>query len=338
VPNRISLASVATIGVLAFGLEPVVHEILGHAVVCWLTGGKILLISSTALQTASASRLVPAAGPLANILFGLAALTLLRVLSTQQNANAHARTDASADTTAAAPAASGVTRISLTLLFLYFFAFANLFLATGYILYSGLINFGDFAAVIDGLRPAWLYRAALVVIGALGYRYGIAQAARCLAQLLACAHTSPASATPASPPPSAPLNSTLLQTSPPQSPTLPAASLAPSLPAARRIIHTACFAGGALFLLSSCLNPISPSLIFYDGLSGTIGLTLGFFLALTDLRQSQRATPQNSAAQNSTSQAPAPEIEIPLNLPLTITAAIFAAAFLIFMGKGIRLP
>jgi hypothetical protein len=294
------------------------------------------------LQTASASRLVPAAGPLANILFGLAALALLRFLTTQQNANARAQTGVSANTTAAAPAAFGVTRISLTLLFLYFFAFANLFLATGYILYSGLINFGDFAAVIDGLRPAWLYRAALVMIGALGYRYGIAQAARCLAQLLARAHTPPASGTAASPLPASPLSSEQ-QSSPPapplpsaqQSPSLPAAPI--SLPAARRIIRTACFAGGALFFLSSFLNPISPSLILYDGLSGAIGLTLGFFLALTDLRQSA-AKSSTSAPQGSVPQPLAAEIEIPLNLALTITAAIFAAAFLIFMGKGIRLP
>jgi hypothetical protein len=335
---RINIFTVASIGIFAFGLEPVVHEVLGHAVVCWLTGGKVILISSTAMQTSSASRLVPAAGPLANITFGLAALALLRALTTHQNANADERKTASptrpgavADTARDAPVASGATRISLTHLFLYFFAFANLFLAFGYILYSGLINFGDFAAVVAGLRPAWLYRATLVIIGALGYRYGIAQAARCLAQLLARTHShTPASDTLASPPPASPLSSPL------QSPPLPASSI--SLPTARRLIHTACFAGGALFLLSSFLNPISPSLIFYDGLSGTIGLTLGFFLALTDLRQSRRATPQQSAAQNSAPQPPAPEIEIPLNLPLAIAATIFAAAFLIFMGHGILLP
>ena len=98
------------------------------------------------------------------------------------------------------------------------------------------------------------------------------------------------------------------------------------------------FAGGALFFLSSFLNPISPNLILYDGLSGTIGLTLGFFLALTDLRQSQRATPQQSAAQTSAPQPLTPEFETPFNLPLTIAAAIFAVAFLIFMGHGIHLP
>ena len=303
---RIDIFTVASIGILAFGLEPIVHEVLGHAVVCWLTGGKVILISSTAMQTASTSRLVPAAGPLANILFGLAALALLRSLTTQQNANVHAPADATANATPGAPAA---TPIGLTRLFLYFFAFANLFLAFGYILYSGLINFGDFAAVIAGLHPAWLYRTALVIIGALGYRYGIAQAARCLAQLLARANA----------------NTPL------------------SLPAARRITHTACFAGGVLFLLASCLNPISPSLILYDGLSGTIGLTLGFFLALTDLRQSAAQRAVKSPAAASTSQTPAPQLaapalELPFNFPLTITSAIFAAAFLIFMGRGIRLP
>jgi hypothetical protein len=318
VGNRINVFTVASIGILAFGLEPIVHEVLGHALVCWLTGGKVILISSTAMQTSSTSRLVPAAGPLANILFGLAAFALLRALATQQNTNSSSRSDAAADTTR---------------LFLYFFAFANLFLATGYILYSGLINFGDFAAVITGLRPAWLYRAALVVIGALSYRYGIAQAARCLAQLLAPAYTPRSSSADAAPPPASPLPAAPLDSA--QSPPLSAASI--SLPAARRITHTACFGGGALFLLASCLNPISPNLILYDGLSGTIGLTLGFFLALTDLRQSA-AKPSPLTPHIPAPQLPAPDFEIPFHLLLTITAAIFALAFLIFMGRGIPLP
>jgi hypothetical protein len=359
--SRIDILTVASIGVFAFGLEPIVHEILGHAVVCWLTGGKVILISSTAMQTSSASRLVPAAGPLANIIFGLAALALLRALATQQNTNSSSRADAAADTTAAALGASCATRLSLTRLFLYFFAFANLFLATGYILYSGLINFGDFAAVITGLRPAWLYRAALVVIGALSYRYGIAQAARSLAQLLTPAYTPRSSSADAPPPPASTLPSVSTQSPPltaavtpsasaeapplpaaplqsprPQSPPLIAAPI--SLPAARRITHTACFAGGALFLLASCLNPISPNLILYDGLSGTIGLTLGFFLALTDLRQSVPKPTAKFPAAAAASQNAAPELELPFKLPLTITATIFALAFLFFMGRGIPLP
>jgi hypothetical protein len=152
-----------------------------------------------------------------------------------------------------------------------------------------------------------------VIVAALGYRYGIAQAARCLAQLLTRTHAPRRFDTSA--------------------PMLPAAPF--SLPAARRPTHAACFAGGALSLLASCLNPISPSLILYDGLSGTIGLTLGFFLALTDLRQAS-AKSQATAPQTSLPHF-ASEIEIPINLRLTTAATIFAAAFLI-LGKGIRLP
>jgi hypothetical protein len=269
-PSRISIPTVASIGVFAFGLEAVVHEVLGHGVVCWLTGGKVLLISSTAMQTASSSRLVPAAGPIANILFGVAALVLFRTIVARGRSGADAG------------------RIRSIGLFLYFFAFANLFLATGYILYSGLIRFGDFAAVIDRLRPTWVYRVVLVIAGGLGYRYSIVLAARYL-RLLAFA----------------PL----------------------SLPDARRIIYAGCAAGGGLFFLASVFNPISPSLILYDGVSGAVGMTLGFFLALTDLRQS--TTRSSDEAESSTS--------IPFSLPLTIAAVVFAVAYLITMGHGIRI-
>src|ERR1700744_4997928 len=112
--SRINLWTVASIGIFAFGLEPIIHEVFGHAVMCWLTGGKVILISSTAMQTASASRLVPAAGPVANIIFGLAALALLRVLAPPHANAVAAPTAARPDIAPTAPAASGATRLSLT--------------------------------------------------------------------------------------------------------------------------------------------------------------------------------------------------------------------------------
>src|SRR6185436_5837538 len=42
----------------------------------------------------------------------------------------------------------------------------NLFTGTGYFFFSGVTNFGDWAAVISGLYPHWLWRALLVVGGA----------------------------------------------------------------------------------------------------------------------------------------------------------------------------
>jgi len=48
---------------------------------------------------------------------------------------------------------------------------AALFTGTGYFLFSGVANFGDWAAVIAGLEPYWLWRVGLIVLGALTY-YG----------------------------------------------------------------------------------------------------------------------------------------------------------------------
>jgi hypothetical protein len=47
----------------------------------------------------------------------------------------------------------------------------NLFFAFGYPAYSGFARFGDWAAVIDGLEPRWMWRALLVVVAVGGY-YG----------------------------------------------------------------------------------------------------------------------------------------------------------------------
>jgi hypothetical protein len=45
----------------------------------------------------------------------------------------------------------------------------NLFTGTGYFLFSGVFNFGDWAAVIRGLQPHWLWQLGLVVLGAISY-------------------------------------------------------------------------------------------------------------------------------------------------------------------------
>jgi hypothetical protein len=45
----------------------------------------------------------------------------------------------------------------------------NLFTGTGYFFFSGVTNFGDWAAVISGLPLHWLWRALLVVVGASSY-------------------------------------------------------------------------------------------------------------------------------------------------------------------------
>ena len=48
------------------------------------------------------------------------------------------------------------------------FAF-NLFTGTGYFFFSGVTDFADWAAVISGLSPHWLWRALLVIVGVSSY-------------------------------------------------------------------------------------------------------------------------------------------------------------------------
>jgi hypothetical protein len=45
----------------------------------------------------------------------------------------------------------------------------NLFTGTGYFFFSGVTNFGDWAAVISGLHLHWFWRVLLVVVGACSY-------------------------------------------------------------------------------------------------------------------------------------------------------------------------
>src|SRR5262245_52049512 len=72
-----SLATVTAIAFVAFALCDLVHEVVGHGIAALLVPGiEVLSLSSVALQTAGDSRIVAAAGSIANVLVGSAALAL----------------------------------------------------------------------------------------------------------------------------------------------------------------------------------------------------------------------------------------------------------------------
>ena len=129
------------ISVLACVLQDVLHEGLGHGVTAWLSGAHQLAISTVALQSDIETRWISAAGTLVNIVFGALFWIVLR------------KRDFS-------PAIR------------YFLVLAmagNLFTGFGYFLFSGVANFGDWAAVIRGLNPYWFWRAVLIVGGIVTY-------------------------------------------------------------------------------------------------------------------------------------------------------------------------
>jgi hypothetical protein len=134
--------TVISLSALACILQDVLHEGLGHGVTAWLSGAQQVTMSTVALQSDIETRWVSANGTLVNLLF--AGIFWLLLLKPQRYKPAMR----------------------------YFLVLAmagNLFTGTGYFFFSGVTNFGDWAAVIRGLQPHWIWQLGLVVIGVVTY-------------------------------------------------------------------------------------------------------------------------------------------------------------------------
>jgi hypothetical protein len=146
--NRPDLLTLAALAVVAYALADLVHEGLGHGGTCLLVGGRPRVLTSMHFEGDTeglpplANRLIAAGGAVANLLAAAVALAFLR-LSRDRS-----------------PAAW---------LFLWIFVSINLMQATGYLLFSGVGDIGDWSAVIRDWSPAWAWRLALAVVGGLSY-------------------------------------------------------------------------------------------------------------------------------------------------------------------------
>lgn len=138
------LLTVCAISVIASMLGTMLHEGLGHGAVALLTGATSGTLSTVAWSSDFDSRLVAAGGTLVNLAAGLLFWLALR----------------------AARNTSAQTRF-----FLFIACAFNLFTGTGYFFFSGVTNFGDWAEVIAGMHPHWLWRVLLVIVGVAAY-YG----------------------------------------------------------------------------------------------------------------------------------------------------------------------
>lgn len=145
---RDDAATICAISALAWILAAVSHEGIGHALTAFLTGTQSGVLSTAAWSSAHDTRLVAAGGTLANLVE--AGVLWLSLRGAKQ--------------------ASGQTR-----LFLFAACTFNLFTGAGYFLFSGAGNFGDWAQVIAGTHPHWMWRVLMTVGGAAGY-YGAMRA------------------------------------------------------------------------------------------------------------------------------------------------------------------
>jgi hypothetical protein len=125
-------------------LANVLHEGLGHGALDLFTGAQSGLLTTVAWSSARDTRLVAAGGTLVNL--GAALLFWMGL--------------------------GGAKRAGVHLRFFLFTSLAfNAFTGTGYFFFSGVTNFGDWAAVIAGLPWHWFWRTLLVVVGVAAY-YG----------------------------------------------------------------------------------------------------------------------------------------------------------------------
>ena len=141
-PAKDDRLTLMAISALACILQDVLHEGLGHGVTAWLSGAHDFTMSTVALQCDIDTRWVSANGTLVNLLFAAIFWFLLRSPQRYRPATRY---------------------------FLVLAMTGNLFTGTGYFFFSGVTNFGDWAAVIQGLQPHWAWQLGLVVLGVASY-------------------------------------------------------------------------------------------------------------------------------------------------------------------------
>jgi hypothetical protein len=137
-PDRWTIAAIA---IAAMVIADFIHEGLGHGGMCVATGGQPLVLSTVHFECSADTRLVAAGGTLANLIFGALFWGAARAVKQ-----------------------SAPWRYFFWLLMTF-----NLLDAGGYFLFSGIGNFGDWAAVVAGWQPPWAWRVGLVALGAVTY-------------------------------------------------------------------------------------------------------------------------------------------------------------------------
>ena len=156
--ERDSLPTVGAIALIAMCLVTFDHEGLGHGGACLALGGHVELLSSALFRCDLASPAIDAAGPLANLLLGLAALALRRFV----------------------PAERAGRRLFLILVTAF-----SLFWEGGYLVQAMLLKDGDlYFALRDLLRgPDLWWRGVGAALGVLVYGGATVVASRALAGL-----------------------------------------------------------------------------------------------------------------------------------------------------------
>jgi hypothetical protein len=219
--QKIDSLTLVGLVLLLYPLLTMLHELGGHGSACLLTGGTLKELGAHHVDCASASvgkmRVVSAAGAAIDLVIGVACYLFWRV-----------------------------ARQPLLRTALWMAAVMKLLLATGYPLFSGIMNVGDFSVGAGrglGQLPApGEWRIGFTVVGTAGYLLVVLLARRMLREMLGDGE--------------------------------------PTLPAQRRIPMTLYIVSGAVTLLSAVPGPAGRSLVLasaatFGGLAGLFSVAFG---------------------------------------------------------------
>ena len=142
-PSYADRLTVIAIAIVATVFADVIHEDIGHGGACLLTGGHPLALSTVHFECQGEGMLVAAGGTIANLIAGFVFWA----------------------------AGYSVKRSTRLRYFFWLSMTINLFAAGGYFLFSGIGNIGDWAEVVQGLQPAWLWRVGLTILGVVTYLF-----------------------------------------------------------------------------------------------------------------------------------------------------------------------
>jgi hypothetical protein len=161
-PPLDDIPTICAISVIACMLSTMLHEGIGHAATAIVTLHASGMLCTLAWSSVKDSRLVEAGGTLVNL---IAALVFGLLLRTFRNLS---------------PAWRFFLLITMSF---------NLLAGTGYFFFSGVSDFGDWAMVIQGLQPHWLFRGGLIVLGIASYYAAILFIGISVIQRMGVAHT-----------------------------------------------------------------------------------------------------------------------------------------------------
>jgi hypothetical protein len=137
--------TVVVIAAIAISLTVASHE-GAHALTCLAVGGNLQEYSALYAEcnspTEAQAKIVAGSAPIYNLIAGFVLWIILHKSRKQ------------------APE---------TWLFLWLFMLMNWYYCAGYLIFSGIANIGDWAVVIKGWEPNWLWRVLMTILGTLFY-------------------------------------------------------------------------------------------------------------------------------------------------------------------------